>query len=135
MKSYTDLEQSKKLAEILPIESADMCWTYDFDTECFTIKMYPYSRLVIPKYADSKITNPIPAWSLLALLDVLPNNEHIETSISRGSWQIHPVKYLPNIWWCEYEDTKNQIEFNISADNQVDACVEMILKLKEKKLL
>lgn len=24
MKSYTDLEQSKKLAEILPIESADM---------------------------------------------------------------------------------------------------------------
>lgn len=24
MKAYTDLEQSKKLAEILPIESADM---------------------------------------------------------------------------------------------------------------
>ena len=24
MKSYTDLEQSKKLAEILPLESADM---------------------------------------------------------------------------------------------------------------
>lgn len=27
MKSYTDLSQSKKLAEILPLESADMCWT------------------------------------------------------------------------------------------------------------
>ena len=26
MKSYTDLEQSKKLAEILPVESADMTW-------------------------------------------------------------------------------------------------------------
>ena len=26
MKSYTDLEQSKKLAEILPLESADMCY-------------------------------------------------------------------------------------------------------------
>ena len=26
MKSYTDLEQSKKLSEILPIESADMVY-------------------------------------------------------------------------------------------------------------
>lgn len=29
IKSYTDLEQSKKLAEILPLESADMCWYID----------------------------------------------------------------------------------------------------------
>ena len=28
MKSYTDLEQFKKLAEILPIESADMFYSY-----------------------------------------------------------------------------------------------------------
>jgi len=26
MKSYTDLEQSKRLSDILPIESADMCY-------------------------------------------------------------------------------------------------------------
>ena len=26
MKSYTDIKQSRKLAEILPIESADMWW-------------------------------------------------------------------------------------------------------------
>ena len=43
MKSYTDLNQSKKLAEILPIESADMCFN---DNE--------------------------PCWSLAALLDILP---------------------------------------------------------------
>jgi hypothetical protein len=29
MKTYTDLEQSKKLAEILPIESADMFFCND----------------------------------------------------------------------------------------------------------
>ena len=29
IKSYTDLEQSKKLAKILPIESADMTWCYN----------------------------------------------------------------------------------------------------------
>ena len=28
IKSYTDLEQSKKLAKILPLESADMWWNY-----------------------------------------------------------------------------------------------------------
>ena len=26
IKSYTDISQSKKLAEILPLESADMYW-------------------------------------------------------------------------------------------------------------
>lgn len=31
IKSYTDIEQSKKLAMILPIESADMCWQYQKD--------------------------------------------------------------------------------------------------------
>lgn len=29
MKAYTDIEQSKKLAEILPIETADAWWADD----------------------------------------------------------------------------------------------------------
>jgi hypothetical protein len=29
MKAFTSLEQSKKLAEILPLESADMCYVND----------------------------------------------------------------------------------------------------------
>jgi hypothetical protein len=125
MKSYTDIEQSKKLAEILPMESADM--RYD-----------EYTSHIdgTPKVGYKEgITEGIPCWSLAALLDILPNNEHIETNISRGSWKIDTVEYVPNTWWCEYEDTKNQTEFNISADNPIDACVEMIIKLHEKKLL
>lgn len=35
IKSYTDIEQSKKLAEILPTESADMCYGIDYDTLTF----------------------------------------------------------------------------------------------------
>ena len=31
MKGYTDLEQSKKLEEILPLETADMHYHYDSD--------------------------------------------------------------------------------------------------------
>ena len=131
MKAYTDLEQSKKLAEILPIESADMC----FNISRMTPLMTPYSKF--DEFFNISPTPDflIPCWSLAALFDLLPNNEHIETSISRGSWKIDPVEYVPNTWWCEYEDTENQTEFNVSADNPVDACYEMIIKLHEQKLL
>ena len=122
MKSYTDLEQSKKLAEILPIESADM--NYWCGTQI---------RIGGHRTMDKDLD--VPCWSLAALLDLLPNNEHIETNISRGSWKIDTVEYVPNTWWCEYEDNKNQTVFNISADNPIDACYEMIIKLKKQKLL
>ena len=42
MKSYTDLEQSRKLAKILPIESADMSWKHyvpDFASEGYGISL------------------------------------------------------------------------------------------------
>ena len=122
MKAYTDLNQSKKLAEILPMESADMFYR---DNGIDVKLMWEHNTHKV-KY---------PCWSLAALFDLLPNNEHIETTISRGSWKIDTVEYLPNTWWCEYEDTENQTEFNISADNPVDACVEMIIKLNELKML
>ena len=124
MKAYTDLEQSHKLAEILPLESADHHYvrkTCDFMGNSVDGNFSSYETL--------------PAWSLAALLDLLPNNEHISTTLSRGSWKIDTVEYLPNTWWCEYEDTKNQTEFNISADNPIDACYEMIIKLNELKML
>ena len=98
MRSYTNTEQSKKLAEILPLESADM-WYWKSPTTGFVPEH--------PMFHKSEHLLNIPAWSLSALLDLLPNNEHIETTISRGGWEIEPVEYLPNTWWCEYEDTKN----------------------------
>ena len=136
MKSYTDLEQSRKLAEILPFESADQTWVriaiaganLDVPEEL----QYRHNGDMPFKFFSGI---GVPCWSLAALLSVLPNNEHIETTISIGSWKIDPVEYLPNTWWCEYEDTENQTEFNISADNPVDACYEMIIKLHEQKLL
>lgn len=134
MKAYTDLEQSKKLTEILPLESADMHYSKDFDGSWF-VDLAKYTSVKIPKYVGNVEEHLLPCWSLAALMDLLPNDEHIETNISRGSWKIDTVEYVPNTWWCEYEDNKNQTEFNISADNPVDACVNMILKLKEKNLL
>lgn len=122
MKSYTDLKQSKKLAEILPLESADMC--YPLPCEDGDKPLLEQGGL-----------GSTPCWSLAALLDLLPNNEHIETNVSRGGWKIDTFEYVPNTWWCEYEDDESLTTFNTSADNPIDACVKMIIKLKEEKLL
>ena len=128
MKSYTDIEQSKKLAEILPLRSADM---------------YYHNRSNIPDNyplpIEWKCNNPllsqeIPCWSLSALYDILPNNKKETTTLSRGGWKIEPVEYLDN-WWCEYEDDSHTKDFTVTADNPIDACYEMILKLHELKML
>lgn len=133
IRAYTDLSQSKILNEILPIESVDM---YYECTENSEYKVNVGKNIAITynlfSYRNGYI---IPCWSFAALFNVLPNNEYINTIISRGSWKIDTVEYLPNVWWCQYEDTKTETEFNISADNPVDACVEMILKLNELNLL
>ena len=64
IKSYTDLEQSKKLAEILSIESADMYYkpSAGFCTEPSEVKV-----------GDIKYAHPrsIRCWSLAALLSLM----------------------------------------------------------------
>ena len=62
MKSYTDIEQSKKLAEFMPIESADMSWAG-------TGLGKPFARTIPSKGHPEEIC---PCWSLAALLDILP---------------------------------------------------------------
>lgn len=61
MKAYTDLGQSQKLAEILPLESADMRYAPFGDTH--------------PWFSGNIIeTGAVPCWSLSALLSVFPIN-------------------------------------------------------------
>ena len=127
MKSYTDLEQSKKLAEILPLESADVIWVYS----AFEDDYFPHFRGFGKIVAGAK---DIKAWSLAALYSILPNNKKETTTLSRGGWKIEPIEYLNN-WWCEYEDENHTKDFTVSADNPIDACVEMIIRLNELKML
>lgn len=54
MKAYTDIHQSKKLAEILPIESADMSWAG-------TGLGKPFARTIPCKGYPEEIC---PCWSL-----------------------------------------------------------------------
>lgn len=111
MKSYTDLEQSKKLAEILQLESADMYYTKD------SLEDYYYPIPLIGKY--SEMHNQIPAWSLAALLGFIQNyklsSEHnYHTCIVETSFGEETVGWF---------------------DSPVDACYKMILKLHNLKML
>ena len=107
---YTTIEQSKKLVEVLPPESADMFWRevshgfYHIEAE-------------IPKGWYDVPPKGIPCWSLAMLLDYLSANFHTD------------IKYLDNQWEL---DCRVQV---IYEKELVDACVRMILKLQEQKLL
>lgn len=122
MKAYTDIKQSKKLAEILPIESADMCWVTD--------EIEPLWGVVKSEPDDD--FDVIPCWSLAALLDLLKQVKEIKyqrVTILVG-------RYAGGHWYVELlrvQDEKSVL-FEHSKD-LVDACVEMVLKLHELNLL
>jgi len=126
MKAYTDLDQSKKLAEILPIESADMCWTnhcYGTLRSSMTISAKPINEYknLLESFADlTGIDVFYPAWSLAALLSVLNCPDLTQTS--DGRWYIRT-------WYL------NQPYSVGGVGDPVDACVEMIIKLHEHKML
>ena len=114
MKSYTDIEQSKKLAEILPVESADMFLALDGTLP------------VMSKYIDDGFVTAdntaIPCWSLAALLEVL--NMPALTQNNDDDWDVVII------------DPKYPDEYiEVHEPNPVDVCVEMIYKLKENNLL
>ena len=106
MKSYTDIEQSKKLAEILPIESADMFYR---DNGRDVKLMWEHNA--------QKVTSP--CWSLAALLGFIPN---------------YKLSSEHNYHTCTAETSFGE-ETVGWFDSPVDACYEMILKLKKLKLL
>ena len=125
MKAYTDLEQSKKLAEILPVESADMFYVYDRHLD----KLYGDTPYVI----GYKVLNEnvdIPCWSLAALLEVIPKRIK-EYNILRTD--LNSISF--SIWYDNLGYGVNTELPDITMVCPIDACVNMIFKLKEKNLL
>ena len=78
IKSFTDLPQSKVLAEFLPLESADMRYAPIGD-------IHPWVWEGNPKLLE---TDSTPCWSLAALLGVLPNSTDICKNIE-GRYYVH----------------------------------------------
>jgi len=120
MKSYTDLEESKKLAKILPLESADMTYRPIMDIDSMSNSgflnipdCYPFNE-----FKNSTI-KPLPCWSLAALLSVLPKGTRLLKSTTDDTYHCDCPKENIDKWF----------------DNSVDACVAMIEKLHELKML
>ena len=131
MKSFTDIPQSEKLAEILPIKSADMMYKQilpksdrinhvpEIGNPLKSLEWYNKGNTYAGQKALSIEEYCIPCWSLAALLSVIP--EVSLNTFKDGKWNAMVQRGDKMI----YED----------KDNPVDACYEMIFKLKENGLL
>ena len=123
VKSYTDLKQSKRLAEILPHESADAFYdSAEPEKRQKPIVGSPDEYLDMEDWA-------IPCWSLAALLNVIP--KHIK------DYNVLRIDISNDfaIWYDEIGSGVNNDLPNITMESAVDACYEMILKLHELKAL
>lgn len=151
MKSYTNIEQSKKLAEILPIESADMCYRIVAYNTNDTHTYQPYCFV-------GTLESDIPCWSLAALLNILPytiklphdiidadgnpayKNEYYDIYINHrrlfgDKWNIGYCVLHKRQLGKRYKKVYIDLFISKNYDNLIDVCYEMILKLHEQKLL
>ena len=118
MKSYTDIEQSKKLAEILPPESADGYW----------FKGFPPQPYMVYTKGTFNPGEHIPCWSLTALLNYIKDK--------CGSFEL--VYYYSMIGRANRLENVYRLSadvYDIYNDDLIGACVEMIIKLHEQKIL
>lgn len=131
MKAYTNLEQSKKLAEILPIESADMYYQYvlpksdrvkhnpEIGNPISALEWYNKGYTMSGKEPITMDEYCVHCWSLAALLEALPK-----------IYKLKPILDLE-----ENSILYSGTNLDVRADNIIDACVDMIIKLKEKNLI
>lgn len=136
-KICTSLEQSKKLIELgVDVSTADMhysTWTILNKGEYI---LSPNQGETIEELQEDYGNQVIPAWSLSALLELMPPylfefergiDLNIYPNLSGKAWH---CSYMPNA----VENMKNNKFKRItSGDNLVDAAFEMICWLLENK--
>ena len=142
VKSYTDVEQARCLARILSPETADMHYNnlsvkgVNY-VDPFHADLMSYKDAV-ETLCDYKKANPLfevlPCWSTQALLDEIPyqvvneSEEDLTLHIEKEELQYHLC--------YENECTGDYCEIDTETyDDLIDACFEMIVKLKEKDLI
>lgn len=121
IRAYTTIEQSKKLIEILPIESADMSY-YIWKDDGHLMSPVPFV-LDDTEEKEDGMFEYIPCWSLAALISILPN-------------EIKHDGIVNNLWITSEDVSYYSKEYDsylyCEEGCTVDACYEMIIKLKEK---
>lgn len=153
MKNYTDIEQSKKLAEILPHESADMWWAERYEGHItadweYIVADTPNFYISLIKPSDNNFSQDtikdIPCWSLATLLELLPNEistdnsfvNHYQIDIRKHDWYDNTTLY--QIAYGNDRGSSGEWSDMINTgqkENLIDCCVQMILKLHEFKMV
>lgn len=122
----TTIEQSKELHRLgLPAESADMYWSHVQNQTKDFWKLEVIQRYWRPyKGVDSYI----PAWSLSALLEVMPNNDYWDIYLFQaqdGKWQ--------SVWNdCEISNGESK---DFIADTPIAAAYELVCWLLVNNLI
>jgi hypothetical protein len=129
IKSYSDLQQSKKLAEILPLESADFCYIKTGVTRdnWMGIPEYQFKPMPHKDYSGESIG----CWSLAALRNLLPP----AIKPNKDSYLFESHNTFDNSWVYRYYNEDGASYLYCKNTNEVDACVDMIVGLGERNLL
>lgn len=112
MRLYTNLEQSIKLAEILPLDSAN----YYYGNGS-TLIMQEWSKI-------DHDEDDIPCWSLGKLLDLIQVEYKIEKTMFDQS----------GIFLYDISTEDNDYRTH-TQEELIDACIEFILELEKRDLL
>ena len=129
----TTIEQSKRLLELgLPKETADMTWKNWSGDDKLSIGLDP--AITNELYSFRKGLT-IPAWSLSALLDVIPKPSTgfidlrflYHTTDGRGN-------HLEKVWCISYDDIEN-VSRCFYASDKVDAVFGLVCWLLEVNLI
>ncbi len=138
-KICTIVEQSQKLIELgIDVNTADMMWEYNPDKEVYWNK-----PTIIP--IDSYIfVNDIPAWSLSALMKLLPSEFTTENEFGKYKYEIKIRKYKlsddVDLHQIAYGSAKFDVDGQYSFKDMIntgekedllDAAFDMVCWLKE----
>lgn len=120
IKAYTDLPQSKILAEILPLESADMYYTLSEDNSMY--------MTCFGKPNNHHLGKIQICWSLASLIESI-------TKVQQGGIFYNlTYDFILNKWTMNIEADNWREDVGL-YDNPLDAVFEMILKLHKLNLL
>lgn len=132
--AFTSMEQSKKLAEILPPESADMFYNEEPEDETYPKDIVDTEYPMILKEGHIHFLEEygIPCWSLAALLNYLREIDFFPEIDADEAMVTMNINY--------YDEEEARLlapihNIKVKAESFIDACYEMIIKLHEQKVL
>jgi hypothetical protein len=145
MKSYTDLEQSKRLTEILSIETADMYYKYilpksdkihhipEIGNPINSLKWYNEGYTFSGKRKPITLNDYcIPCWSLAALSEfILP----YIVDDDGNNYKFYLSKDGLDRWIAYYKSDDVSIHICEESDNMIDVILEMVCWLKNEEYI